>query len=180
MSLDLSDRSLNKCELCGAVDGLSNYSLDGNENIDKNVHICSTCLDGISNNNFDDHFRCLSGSMWSEHLPVQILSYRILSLMKDSSWASDLLSQMYLDDEALEIAQIGQGSQVKTLDFNKAKLKEGDDVTLIKDLVVKGANFTAKRGTMVKGIRLSDNPLHIEGRVNGTKIVIISDFVKKV
>lgn len=180
MNLDLSSRSLNKCELCESTKGLTYYSLDNSENEDRNVHICSTCSSAIESSNFGDHFRCLSGSMWSEHSPVQILTYRILSSMSDVSWASDLVSQMYLDDDALEIAQMGQGSDTKTVDFNKAQLKEGDDVTLVKDLVVKGANFTAKRGTMVRGIKLSDNPLHIEGRVNGTRIVIISDFVKKV
>ena len=51
--------------------------------------------------------------------------------------------------------------------------------TEIKDLVVKGANFTAKRGTMVKNISLTSNPEHIEGRVNGTRIVLVSAFMKK-
>jgi protein PhnA len=179
MSLDLSSRSSNKCELCGSDDHLSNFSLDSSENEDMNVHVCSKCLGEIETKEFSDHFRCLSGSMWSEHLPVQILTYRILSMMSEIPWASDFLSQMYLDDDALAIAEIGLNVSM-TVDSNKAELKEGDDVTLIKDLVVKGANFTAKRGTMVRGIRLSDNPLHIEGKVNGTKIVIISDFVKKV
>lgn len=179
MSLDLSSRSLNKCELCESDDSLSNFSLDSSDNENMNVHICSRCLSEIESKDFSDHFRCLSSSMWSEHLPVQILTYRILSLMSTTPWASDFLGQMYLDDDALAIAEIGL-NETATVDSNKAELKEGDDVTLIKDLVVKGANFTAKRGTMVRGIRLSDNPLHIEGRVNGTKIVIISDFVKKV
>jgi protein PhnA len=46
-------------------------------------------------------------------------------------------------------------------------------------LVVKGANFTAKRGTTVKNISLTDNPEHIEGKVNGTRIVLLSKFLKK-
>ncbi len=45
---------------------------------------------------------------------------------------------------------------------------------------VKGANFTAKRGTVVRGISLvADNQEHIEGRVNGQQIVILTKFVKK-
>lgn len=179
MSLDLSSRSSNKCELCESSEELSNYSLDSSEDESMNVHVCSKCLSEVESKEFSDHFRCLIGSMWSEHLPVQILTYRILSMMSEISWANDFLGQMYLDDDALAVAEIGM-NESKTVDSNKAELKEGDDVTLIKDLVVKGANFTAKRGTMVRGIRLSDNPLHIEGKVNGTKIVIISDFVKKV
>jgi protein PhnA len=59
-------------------------------------------------------------------------------------------------------------------------LASGDSVTLIKDLEVKGAGFTAKRGTAVRTISLvQENPEHIEGRVNGQRIVILTKFVKK-
>lgn len=59
-------------------------------------------------------------------------------------------------------------------------LAVGDNVVLIKDLPVKGAGFTAKRGTPVRGISLVlDNPDHIEGRVEGQRIVILTQFVKK-
>ena len=51
---------------------------------------------------------------------------------------------------------------------------------LIKDLPVKGAGFTAKRGTAVRNISLvPDNETHIEGRVEGQRIVILTQFVKK-
>jgi len=53
-------------------------------------------------------------------------------------------------------------------------------VSIIKDLMVKGAGFTAKQGTTVKNIHLVEgDPAHIQGRVNGTKIFIISAFLKK-
>jgi protein PhnA len=55
----------------------------------------------------------------------------------------------------------------------------GDNVTLIKDLDVKGGNFTAKRGTPVRNISLTDNPEHIEGRVNGVRIVLLTCYLKK-
>ena len=59
-------------------------------------------------------------------------------------------------------------------------LQQGDSVVLIKDLNVKGANFTAKRGTAVRRINLvADNPEHIEGRVNDQYIVILTKYVKK-
>ena len=65
-------------------------------------------------------------------------------------------------------------------DSNGVPLAQGDTVVLIKDLLVKGANFTAKRGTAVRGISLVlDNPAHIEGRVEGQRIVILTEFVKK-
>jgi protein PhnA len=66
------------------------------------------------------------------------------------------------------------------VDSNGTILEAGDSVTLIKDLNVKGANFTAKRGTVVRGIFLvADNPEHIEGKINGQQIVILTKFVKK-
>jgi len=53
-------------------------------------------------------------------------------------------------------------------------------VTLIQDLDVKGANFIAKRGTVVKKINLvSDNAEQIEGKVNEQQIVILTKYVKK-
>ena len=56
----------------------------------------------------------------------------------------------------------------------------GDTVILVKDLVVKGAGFTAKRGTSVRGIALVvGNDAHIEGRVAGQRIIILTEFVKK-
>lgn len=63
---------------------------------------------------------------------------------------------------------------------NGAALAQGDSVVLIKDLPVKGAGFTAKRGTVVRGIALvADNAAHIEGRIEGQRIVILTEFVKR-
>ncbi len=92
---------------------------------------------------------------------------------------------LYLDDATLEWAKAdGEGAggddTVRHLDSNGALLEAGDSVTLTKDLNVKGAGFTAKRGTAVRGISLVvDNPEQIEGRVNGQQIVILTKFVKK-
>ena len=92
---------------------------------------------------------------------------------------------LYLDDETLAWAQsTGEGQseedKVEHRDSNGAVLEAGDSVTLIKDLNVKGANFTAKRGTPVRNISLvQDNPEQIEGRVEGQRIVILTQFVKK-
>lgn len=67
-----------------------------------------------------------------------------------------------------------------TGDSNGAELADGDNVTLIKDLKVKGANTTLKRGTMVKGIRLTDNPEEVDCRVAKIKgLVLRTEFVKK-
>ncbi len=65
-------------------------------------------------------------------------------------------------------------------DCNGNILAEGDSVTLIKDLKVKGANVTLKRGTVVKGIHLTDDPEEIEGKVEKVKgLVLKTCFVKK-
>ena len=74
---------------------------------------------------------------------------------------------------------VNDGFVVK--DANGNVLQEGDTVTVIKDLKVKGGgNFTAKRGTTVRNISLVfDNIEHIEGRVEGVKIIILTKYVKK-
>jgi protein PhnA len=67
-----------------------------------------------------------------------------------------------------------------TKDSNGAELKDGDSVTLIKDLKVKGTSVTLKRGAMVKNIRLTDDPDEIECRSDKVKgLVLRTEFVKK-
>jgi protein PhnA len=67
-----------------------------------------------------------------------------------------------------------------TRDSNGTILKEGDNVTLIKDLKVKGTSVTLKRGTMVKGIHLTDDPDEVECRVEKVKgLVLRTEFLKK-
>ncbi|NOZ91152.1 MAG: alkylphosphonate utilization protein, partial [Epsilonproteobacteria bacterium] len=94
--------------------------------------------------------------------------------------SQDLLDMMYLEPEVLEWAKDGLVTEEiePTRDSNGTILNEGDSVTIIKDLVVKGAGFTAKQGTTVKNIHI-ESPEAIEGRVNGTRIVLLSKFLKK-
>jgi len=67
-----------------------------------------------------------------------------------------------------------------TKDSNGNILSEGDSVTLIKDLKVKGSSITLKRGTMVKNIHLTDDPEEIECRVEKVKgLVLKTCFLKK-
>jgi alkylphosphonate utilization operon protein PhnA len=67
-----------------------------------------------------------------------------------------------------------------TRDSNGTILADGDNVTLIKDLKVKGTSVTLKRGTLVKGIRLTGDPDEIECRVEKVKgLVLRAEFVKK-
>ena len=64
-------------------------------------------------------------------------------------------------------------------DSNGNILNEGDTVTVIKDLKVKGSSSTIKRGTVVKNIRLTGNEKEIEGRVERTVMVLKTEFLKK-
>ena len=65
-------------------------------------------------------------------------------------------------------------------DSNGAELKDGDTVTLIKDLKVKGSSTVLKRGTVIKNIRLTDDPAEIECRSDKIKgLVLRTEFLKK-
>jgi protein PhnA len=68
----------------------------------------------------------------------------------------------------------------ETRDSNGTLLKDGDNVTLIKDLKVKGTSVTLKRGTMVRGIHLTDNLEEVDCRVEKVKgLVLRTEFLKK-
>lgn len=65
-------------------------------------------------------------------------------------------------------------------DSNGTQLNDGDSVTLIKDLKVKGTSTTLKRGTLVKAIRLTGNPDEVECNTKQVKgLVLRTEFLKK-
>ncbi|WP_019904390.1 alkylphosphonate utilization protein [Methylobacterium sp. 77] len=67
-----------------------------------------------------------------------------------------------------------------TKDANGTKLVDGDSVTLVKDLKVKGTSTTLKRGTLVKNIRITDDPDEIECNADKVKgLVLKTQFLKK-
>jgi protein PhnA len=69
---------------------------------------------------------------------------------------------------------------IKVKDSNGATLSEGDSVTVIKDLKVKGSSTVLKRGTLIKNIHLTDNAGEIEGRTDKVKgLVLKTEFLKK-
>ena len=186
---DLQARSGSKCELCAATEELAVYEVPpvSNAEADRCVLICRTCREQLDSTSKPDvnHWRCLNDSMWSQIPAVRVMAWRMLMRLRSEGWPQDLLDMLYLDEEKLAWAQATGESLSKEereihKDSNGAELTAGDTVTLIKDLNVKGANFTAKRGTAVRGISLvADNPEHIEGKVNGQQIVILTKFVKK-
>ena len=70
--------------------------------------------------------------------------------------------------------------EIKVKDSNGAELNEGDSVTVIKDLKVKGTSATIKRGTMIRNIHLTDNEEEIECNAEKVKgLVLKTCFLKK-
>ena len=173
---ELLARSGSACELCASSDDLSVYVVAPS---DEAIMICGKCRQQIEDSSKMDesHWHCLNDSMWSEYPAVKVQTYRLLKQLGKQ----DLLDMMYLEeDEKAWAEDIGEDESTEaTLDSNGVKLEAGDTVTIIKDLEVKGAGFTAKRGTAVRNIALTNNPEQIEGRVNGTRIVLLTKFLKK-
>lgn len=180
----LETRCESKCELCTSGEELTAFTVPpkSRDNPDHQVALCKICLDQVQDmNNLDaNHMRCASESMWSQVPAVQALSYKILKSLATKDWAADAIAMIYMEDETREWAESGFDEAIVHKDSNGHTLQNGDSVTLIKDLNVKGGGFTAKRGTAVRRIRLDpDNANHIEGKVDGQHIVILTQYVKK-
>ncbi|MDD3861376.1 MAG: zinc ribbon domain-containing protein YjdM [Candidatus Gracilibacteria bacterium] len=71
-------------------------------------------------------------------------------------------------------------SKITVKDSNGNELKDGDSVVLIKDLPLRGSSAVYKRGTKVSNIKLTDNPEEIDCRIEGSAIVLRTEFLKKV
>jgi len=185
----LEERSKNTCEFCGSNDRLAVYRVppDSAGTEKDSVLSCITCTDQLDDPEQLDpnHWRCLNESIWSEIPAVQVVSWRLLNRLKDEGWPQDLLDMMYLSEENLAwAAATGEGEEAEDevvhKDVNGAVLKSGDSVVLIKDLKVKGSSMVAKQGTAVRRISLDrENDQYIEGKVDGTQIVILTKYVKK-
>jgi protein PhnA len=181
----LKDRSGSVCEISGSDENLVVYIVEPKtEAIPENcILITKSLRDQIENKDLmnANDWRGLSDSMWNENLPVQIVSWRMHARLKNN----DMLEMMYLDEDALEWAKAtgedeDEEGKIIHKDSNGNVLLDGDSVVLIKDLDVKGATFTAKRGAAVHNIKLVwDNANQIEGRVENQHIVILTQYVKK-
>lgn len=185
IQIELNERSSNQCELCQSNDNLEGYLIEPNRNMGGSdyVNLCGTCnsilKEDVSTN--INHWRCLNDAIWSEVDVVKVLSYRILKQIVAEGWPQDLLDMMYFEDELLKWANQNteQTSTLLHKDSNGNLLKDGDQVVLIKDLNIKGGNFTAKRGTVVKNIKLDhQNDIYIEGKIEKQQIVLKTEFVK--
>lgn len=183
-------RSQGVCELTGESGNLNFYEVQPNsgDDADKLILISDKALAQIEKKeDADSSFweKHLPTSMWSEVPGVQVVAWRLLNRFKNDSWAADALEMMYLDEENLEWAKesgdhLEDSNMELHKDCNGNVLQNGDSVTVIKDLDVKGSSIVAKIGTAVRNIRLvHDNSEQIEGRVDGQSIVILTKFVKK-
>ena len=71
-------------------------------------------------------------------------------------------------------------NETEVRDSNGTLLNDGDSITLIKHLKVKGTSETIKRGTLVRNIRLNGNAGEIEANTKQVKgLVLKTEFVKK-
>jgi len=178
--MSLETRSGGVCELCGSSEGLSALEVAPSDGSDEqSIYICTNCKTQIESDTLDEsHFNCLNDAMWSEVPAVAVMSYRLLN----SLGRQDLVDMMYMEDDVKAWAEAGISNEEKLVykDANGVILQAGDTVVITKDLDVKGTGFTAKRGTAVRNISLvHGDDKHIEGRVNGVKIHILTCFLKK-
>jgi protein PhnA len=151
---------------------------DGSE--ENSIYLCDSCNTQIESQELDEtHFNCLNDAMWSETPAVKVMSYILWSKLG----RQDMREMIYLEESELKLAEQALNAEANKLvyrDANGVELKAGDSVVILKDLEVKGAGFTAKRGTTVTRIALAPgDETHIEGRVNGTKIFLKTEFLKK-
>ena len=178
-----------QCELCSSATDTASFEVPHTTGASFNnaALLCSSCRGQIEQPDTmePNHWHCLRDSIWSENPAVKVLAWRVLSRFSAERWAQDLLDQLYMEEDLLEWAKAGQTQDLgtetstQTRDSNGTVLANEDSVILIKDLDVKGAGFTAKRGTLVKNISLTEDPLLIEGKINGTQIVLKTQFLKK-
>lgn len=182
ISKELNERCQNNCEICTSNPPSQEYivSPKSGNSLEDMVALCDSCQAALASRNFSALKDFASGSIWNPVAPVQALSYRIIHGADGANEAVDLASTAGLDEEivqwaltAFEIAPVHKDAFGNTLE-------NGDNVVLTQALDVKGTNFTASKGTVVKKIKLvSDNVEHIEGKVNEQTIVILTKFVKK-
>jgi protein PhnA len=183
----LKERSNEVCELCGGGGELHAYAVPPKE-ADKPEHVvvlCDGCQNRIVAGDYSDtdYWRFLTGSIWSEVPSVQALSYKILGKLSGADWAAETLDSVAVDEEIAVWAGAEdalEAGKVVHKDAYGVMLESGDTVVLTQNLNVKGANFIAPKGTIVRKIRLvADNGEQIEGKINGDTIVILTKFVKK-
>ena len=99
--------------------------------------------------------------------------------MAQEDYVYDETSGEWLPASELAAREAAEAS-VEVRDAVGNLLLDGDQVTLIKDLEVKGAGQSLKRGTLIKSIRLTGDPQEIDCKYEGIKgLVLRAEFVRK-
>ena len=100
-------------------------------------------------------------------------------MSSDEDYVYDEESGEWMPASELE-AKKAAADRVEVRDAVGNLLEDGDQVTLIKDLEVKGAGKTLKQGTLIKSIRLTGDDQEIDCKYPGIKgLVLRAEFVKK-
>jgi protein PhnA len=100
-------------------------------------------------------------------------------MMQDEDYAFDEESGEWVPASQLA-GRLQSAERPEVRDAVGNLLSDGDQVTLIKDLAVKGAGQTLKRGTLIKSIRLTGDPQEIDCKYEGIKgLVLRAEFVRK-
>lgn len=77
-------------------------------------------------------------------------------------------------------SEMAAAARQVVVDASGNELADGDSVVLIKDLKVKGAGQTLKQGTVIRSIRLTENPEEIDCRHDTIRgLVLRTEFVRK-
>ncbi len=187
MDSSLIERSGNCCELCKSTGSLVAYSVEPEGHPDNQILVCDTCKTQLEKGleASSQYWRFLTQTMWSGVPAVQVLSWRILSRLREENWAADNLDMLYLDEDTLAWAKAGQHTdETEPAEVHQDSLgnllQNGDSVVLTRSLDVKGSSLNAKMGTVVKNIRLvADNTGQIEGKIDGQLIVILTKYLRK-
>ncbi len=99
--------------------------------------------------------------------------------MSDDDYVYDEESGDWMPASELAAKQAAANT-VEVRDAVGNLLQDGDQVTLIKDLNVKGAGQTLKRGTLIKSIKLTGDAQEIDCRFESIRgLVLRAEFVKK-
>jgi protein PhnA len=175
-------RAQHQCELCNQSPVTEAHGVAPRHQaaIENQVALCAQCAEQLAQLQPSAHWRCLEGSIWNPEPAVQVLSYRLVHHFEAENWARQLLESVYLDEDLLQWALPSTEAAEQHRDAYGQPLENGDTIVLTQALNVKGTNFSAPKGTVVKKIRLvHDNPAQIEGKINEQVIVILTQYVKK-
>ncbi|MCK6639278.1 MAG: PhnA domain-containing protein [Bacteroidia bacterium] len=182
ISKELNERCQGNCEICSSAPAVNEYIVSPKKgtSINDNVALCAGCNAALDASNYNALKGFAEGSIWNPVAPLQALSYRIIQGAAGEEEAVSAASSAGLDEEVI---QWGASALIQAPVHKDAfgnVLENGDNVVLTQALDVKGTNFTASKGTVVKKIKLvSDNHEHIEGKINEQSIVILTKYVKK-